>query len=170
MILLLVEAICTKKRWLFYILIGILFGVFDFYFLNFVTPWSTQFSWFNEIVGFVLTFGVWLLPSIPILIYEKKSSPSLILPTFANCLTWCISVIIYYLTNMVQLVVGSSTQPYLSIAHYQSPDFWTNWSNVLVTYIVGHILEWIIFAVISSLVIGILFHVIDLLVVRKPPS
>ncbi|WP_026961081.1 hypothetical protein [Alicyclobacillus herbarius] len=156
-----------KRRWYIYIIVGILFGVFDFYFPNFLTYWRIDSRFWGNTVGFVLTVGLWLVSVVPIVLYEVKVSRSRILSTLANSLTWCIAVIVYYLTNVIQLAIGDSTQPYLGISNHREPSFWANWGTVLLTYILGHIIEWTLVAVIGGSMIGFLMSSIYLCLKAK---
>ncbi len=73
-----------QRRWFIYILIGLLFGVFDWFFLEFITrfPWQQVFgnTGIGAIIGLVvllgLDLGIWLVPVIPIGWYEARRSRS----------------------------------------------------------------------------------------------
>jgi hypothetical protein len=156
-----------KRRWFIYIVVGILFGLFDFYYPNFIPHWSIDSRFWGEIVGIALNFGIWLVPIAPIVLYEARVSRSRVLPAVASSLTWCISVIFYYLTNVVQLAIGSPMQPYLRISNHKSPFFWHNWGDLLATYILGHIVEWVVVAVVGGFIIGFLVSFIYLLFFRN---
>jgi hypothetical protein len=157
------EVLCMNRRWFIYIVVGILFGVFDFYYPNFIPQFDIDSRFWGEIVGFALDFGIWLVPIVPIVLYEARVSRSRVLPALASSLAWCISVIVYYLTNVVQLAIGSPMQPDLRISNHNNPFFWVNWGNLLVTYILGHILEWAVVAVVGGIIIGFLVSFIYLL-------
>ncbi|QSO45643.1 hypothetical protein [Alicyclobacillus mengziensis] len=146
-----------KRRWCVYVLIGIVFGVADFYLPSFIVPHLSMNSPVLEgIIGFALTFGVWLVPGIPIVIYETSVSRRRLSSALAICLTWCISVVVYYLTNVAQLAIGSSTQPDLRFSNHNSPFFWTNWESVLFSYVLTSTLEWSIVSILGGLIIGFL--------------
>src|SRR5579875_829176 len=149
-----------KRRWLIYIAVGILFGVFDFYYPD-ILDFSFHPRFGGHVIGFGLNFGIWLVPAISIIIYEAKVSRSRVLPALASSLTWCISVIFYYLTNVVQLLIGISTMPELRISNHKFPFFWSNWENEL-NYILWSTLEWIVAAIISGFIIGFLVSFIYL--------
>jgi hypothetical protein len=156
-----------KRRWFIYIVVGILFGVFDFYYPDFFPHLSFDSRFEGEIIGVVLTFGIWLVPIVPIILYEARVSRSRVLPAVASSLTWCISVIFYYVTNVVQLAIGSPMQPDLRISNHKAPFFWVNWKNVLLSYILGHIFEWAVVAVVGGFIIGFLVSFIYLLFFRN---
>lgn len=97
-----------KRRWLTYIEIGIIFGILDFYFLPHSVFWL---------------FAVWLVPIIPIILYQANVSHSKKLSALASSLTWCVGVVFYYITNVAQLAFGSSSQPWLRISNHKLPHF-----------------------------------------------
>lgn len=111
-----------KIRWLIYITVGTLFGIIDFYYPSFFPHLAVH----SAIMGFLLTFGVWLVPAVPVSLYEANASKSRFRASLANILTWCVSVIVYYLTNTIQLAVGSATQPDLRLSNHGAPFFWHN--------------------------------------------
>ena len=145
-----------KKRWFIYIIIGIGFGVFDFYYQGFIQN-SFASSLLGEITRVMLILGIWLVPVIPIVLYETKVSQSRVMSALTCSLTWCISIISYYLFNTVQLAfLGFSTRPELHISNHRDPFFWENWKSVLWHGIFLSIVEWSIVAVVGGLIVGVL--------------
>lgn len=141
-----------KKRWLIYLLIGILFGVFDFYYQNF-----TQQVDVSSLVRIILILGVWLVPLIPIILYETKVTRSTRRAALASAFTWCVSVAAYYLTNGVQLAfIGVPGRPEMHISNYNAPHFLSNWLSVFLYDLVGGSLEWLVVAVVGGVIIGFL--------------
>src|SRR5215213_6112580 len=147
-----------KKRWLLYTLIGIVFGVFDFYYQTFI---SNTFS--DQLVGglgrslvwLILIVGVWLVPIIPIILHEAKFSGSSWLPALASALTWSTSVVAYYLTNAFQLaIIGVPSRSELHISNRNDPYFWVNWRGVFLDDLVLNNVVWIVVAVIGGSIIG----------------
>ena len=158
--------VIMKKRWLVYTLIGIVFGVFDFYYQTFI---SNTFS--DQLVGGlggsllwrILIVGIWLVPIIPIILHEAKSSHSLWLPALASALTWSTSVVAYYLTNAFQLaIIGVPSRPEMHISNCNDPYFWVNWRGVLLVDLVANNVEWLVVGVIGGTVIGFLLSFIYL--------
>jgi len=151
--------IFIKIRWFIYIIIGIVFGVFDFYFHNFISNVLGQGGVFWK----VLTYGVWVVPLIPIVIYEVRNSKSKIKSALASCLIWLLSIISYYLYMGVQFAfLGVSTRPELHISSQADPFFWENWRSVFWNDIVGHIVRWSDIALIGGFIIGFLVSLIYL--------
>ncbi len=51
-----------KKRWFIYIIIGVLFGVFDFYYQELTEGIDVT----SYAMCFVVAWAIWLIPIIPI--------------------------------------------------------------------------------------------------------
>ena len=155
-----------KRRWLIYIVVGVLFGIFDFYYPTIFLHFTFDPHYGGQIIGFAFTFGVWLVPVIPIVLYEAQVSRSKLFPALASSLTWCISIIFYYVTNVFQLAKGSSYQPWMRISNYRAPGFLSNWENEL-SVDLTNTLEWVVFASIAGFIIGFLVSLIYLFFFRN---
>jgi hypothetical protein len=157
--------VVLKKRWLVYILIGIMFGVFDFYYQTFIS--DTFYAHPSRGLGRnliepILMIGIWLVPIIPIILHEARFSYSSWLPALASAFTWSTSVVTYYLTNAFQLaIVGVPSRPEMHISNRNDPYFWVNWRGVLEDLVANNV-EWIVVAVIGGIVIGFLLSFIYL--------
>ena len=103
-----------KKRWLIYILIGLLFGIFDFYYQEF-----TQNLILSKLMRVIVVWLVWLIPIIPIVLYEAKTSKSIIKSIWANILVWNVSVISYYMYIPIKLLfIGQTSMSNFYISNY----------------------------------------------------
>ncbi len=144
--------VLMKRRWASFVAIGIVFGALDFYYLGFLS----QFPW--TIWHFVvLNLGVWLIPIIPVALYEARRSRSSLHSALAGIVTWCAAIVAYYLTNAVHLAfVGVPGRSELHVSSYGSETFWTNWAGVFRGSILGGISEWLLVAVIGGAIIGFL--------------
>jgi hypothetical protein len=155
-----------KRRWLIYILIGIAFGVFDFYYHGFISnlPALQQFnSAWNGIAWIILSIGIWLVPIIPIILHEAKISHSPWLSALASTLIWCVSVAAYYLTNGFQLAfIGVPSRPEMHISNRNDAHFLTNWKELFFGDLVGGSLEWLVVAVVGGISIGFLLSFVYL--------
>ena len=86
-----------EKRWFIYIIIGIGFGVFDFYYQGFIQT-SLAFILLGEITRVMLILGIWLVPVIPIVLYETKVSQSRVM----SALT---SLVVYKFKEVIAMTV-----------------------------------------------------------------
>lgn len=138
-----------KQRWTIYLLIGFLFGVFDFYYHDFISRITGGFAWLS------LSLGIWLIPTIPVALYEAHTSRSKRRSAAASLLIWCTALLSYYLANIAQLaLIGDSDWPDLHISHGADPFFWQSWSKVFWQVIVAGIAEWMVVAVVGGFLVG----------------
>jgi len=138
-------------RWWIYLSIGILFGAFDFYCHRLVFDLLG-----GDLLWLVLSLGIWLVPILPVALLEARASRSALRSAFAGLLTWCASIVSYYLTNVVQLLlIGYPGRSELHISHHRDPYFWENWRSVLQGQIIeGGIFEWMGIAAVGGFIIG----------------
>lgn len=155
-----------QKRWLGYISVGLVFGIFDFYYQTFIHKAFDDLllsDLGSSLVLPILILGIWLVPIIPIILYEAKFSWSSWLPALASALTWSTSVVAYYLTNAFQLaIIGVPSRPEMHISSQSDPYFWMNWRSVFLYDLVLNNVVWMVVAVIGGTVIGFLLSFIFL--------
>jgi len=152
-----------KKRWYIYILVGVIFGIFDFYYQEITSGTYNTF-----IVWFLVAWGVWLIPAVPVVLYEAKTTKSKLKAALANVLLWSISVISYYLYLMIKLVfIGQATLPMFHISNYKEQYYWSNLKNLLLGQISEGIAEWIVVAIACGAVTGFLLSFIYLHISSK---
>ena len=83
----------NKLRWLGYILISLIFGAIDYFFLDpIIRP------------NLILALAVWLIPLIPIAIHEIKVSGSKLKTPLACITSWILAVIAYYMCYAITLL------------------------------------------------------------------
>ena len=152
-----------KRRWVIYLIIGIVFGVVDFFYHGFLSSFlgcqqAFTPSLAGEIAWLVLSIGIWLVPIVPIALYEARISRSRLRSALASLSTWCASIVSYYLTNAAQLAfLGLPGMPELHISNRSDPFFWKNWVSVFwQDIILGGIAEWIVVAVVGGFIVGFL--------------
>jgi hypothetical protein len=145
-----------KKRWLFYLLAGILFGIFDFYFqgwINLLFPMG-KLSSFAMLVPIL---GVWLVLVVPIALHEAKTSRSAWLAAAASAFTWSVSVVAYYLFMGVKLIlIGEASRSEMHISNRSDPYYWSNVRSFFVGDFWDGVSEWIIVALVGGSLIGLL--------------
>lgn len=150
-----------KKRWFIYIIIGVLFGVFDVYYQEFtigiVRIHHTYVMWL------LVTWVIWLVLAVPIIVYEAKVSKSRVMSALANVLTWSVSIISYYLYIPIKLMfIGQSTMKEMYISNYRDPFYWSNISSLFLDDALGGIVRWIGVAVVGGFIVGFLISFIYL--------
>ncbi|MBN1047051.1 MULTISPECIES: hypothetical protein [unclassified Clostridium] len=148
-----------KKRWYIYIVIGILFGIFDFYYQEFTQDIHIS----SFVIWFVVAWVVWLIPSIPIVLYETKVSESKKKSVLANILVWSISVCSYYLYMAIKLIfIGQESMKFLHISNYKDQFYLSNLKNLFLGDVLSGITEWIVIAIVGGTVCGFLISFIYL--------
>lgn len=154
-----------KRYWVAYLAIGILFGVFDFVYLDvlFKSSWQQVFGWSlpGQVVQwirfYVLNIGIWLVPVVPVALYESRLSRSRLRSAVASFSVWCAAIVAYYFTNAAQLAIwGLPSRQEMHISNRGSAHFWENWLGVFQGDILGGIMEWIPIAVVGGAVVGFL--------------
>lgn len=144
-----------KKRWFFYLLVGVMFGVFDFFFQTWVYqlfPMGT-----HSITMLVLILGVWLVLVVPIAIHEGKTTGSVWPAAASSAFTWSVSVVAYYLFMGVNLIfIGLASRPEMHISNLNDPNYWINIKNFLVGDLLSSIREWIIVALVGGGLVGLI--------------
>jgi len=154
-----------KKRWRIYIIIGVLFGVFDFYYQELTAglfdSTSTSIWPFVEMV--IVACSIWLVPVIPIIIYESKVLESRIKSAIATVVTWSASIISYYIYMELKVIfIGQKSLPFMHISHSKESYYWNNVKSMLLGQVKAGIIEWIGVAVIGGFITGFLISAIYL--------
>ncbi len=117
----------------------------------------------------MLSVGIWLLPIVPIALYEVRISRSRVRPALACSLTWCATITSYYLTNAVQLAfIGVPTRLEMHISNRLDPFFWDNWKSELLYDVGGSIVGWGVVALVGGFIIGFIISLIYLYLRKNP--
>ena len=61
-------------RWFLYALAGLGFGVFDWYYLEFLIRFDWPRTLFTTVIAVSLEWGIWLVPALPLAIAEVQRS------------------------------------------------------------------------------------------------
>ena len=152
----------SKYRFLLYSLIGLLFGLLDWFYLN----WLARISWGSLgesilvvpiIIG--LNYGIWLVPIIPVVVYEARHAEKILPCMLAGMLTWSCAIFSYYFYYAILLSLGKLPHlEHLNIFGDKNARFWYYYWQMFNGIIVGQFVEWIIIAVIGGAALGALFY------------
>ena len=146
-----------KNRWFVYALLGIVFGIVDFYYQGLVQGIG------NNTLLIFMVLVIWVVIVIPVAINEAKITRSAWKAALASTFTWVLSVISYYLFMMVKLMfIGEPGRPELHITSRTDPYYWDGVKSVMQYDILGGITEWVLVAIIGGTVIGYLIGLIYL--------
>ncbi|MCE5209291.1 MAG: hypothetical protein ABFD50_23650 [Smithella sp.] len=149
-----------NRRFLIYVLIGLAFGVIDWFYLN----WLAHISWGSLgqsilvlPIILLMNYGIWLLPIIPMVTFEVRYANKIIFPMLAGSLTWCCAIFSYYIYYAVLLSTGKLINlEHLNIFGEKYDTFWPEYWQMFKRIILNQFLEWIIIAIVGGAVIGAL--------------
>ena len=149
-----------NQRFLLYTLIGLVFGMIDWFYLN----WLAHISWGSlgqsilvVPIIIMLNYGIWLVPLIPIVIYEVRHSDKTIYPMLAGALTWCSAMVSYYAYYAIMLSLGKLINlEHLNIFGEKYETFWPEYWQMFNRIILDQFHEWVIIALIGGAAIGAL--------------
>lgn len=149
-----------KLRFLLYAIIGLIFGVIDWYYLD----WLAHISWSSLgesilvvpiIIG--MNYSIWLVPIIPLAINEARYARKILYPMFASILTWSCAIFSYYFYYAILLSLGKLINlEHLNIFRDKYETFWPEYWQMFNKIILGQFLEWIIIAIIGGAITGAL--------------
>jgi len=150
----------SKKHFWRYAGIGLVFGVIDWFYLD----WLAHISWGSlgesiivVPIILIMNFGIWLVPLIPIVKSESKNTQKITDPMFAGMLTWACAIFSYYAYYAVLLSLGKLPHlEHLNIIGTKDEAFWAEYWRMFNTIITGQFLEWIFIALIGGAAIGAL--------------
>lgn len=98
------------KRWYVYMLLGLGFGVLDWFYLDWLafsfgpSLGSSSLLMIPLVLG--MNYGIWLVPIIPAVIFESRKASGIKQPILAGILTWCSAIFSYYAFYSILLSLG----------------------------------------------------------------
>jgi hypothetical protein len=148
-------------RWTLYTLIGLVFGVVDWFYLDWLTFDLRQALALNPVLEkgilTLLNFGIWLVPILPIVIVESRKAANVKGPAYAGMLTWSTAILSYYSYYAALLSFGKLRGwPYLNIFGPKFDGFWLEYWRRLRYLILEQILQWLPVALVGGALLGIL--------------
>ena len=168
----------APTRWLIYALIGLGFGLLDWYFLDLLARLS-QSGILDQVPEYIqmllvipiiaANYGVWLIPVIPTAIYEMKRSQSLWRAALSAIVVWSMALVSYYAYyTMMLMFVGLPNMDFMLFSNRASPTYWADWWPPFRRVILNQLLEWIGVAFVGGALVGALSGtVFDWLVKRR---
>ena len=154
-----------RNRWIIYVAIGICFGILDWYFLDLLASLN-QVQFLNEnLPSFVqvlivillvsMNYGIWLIPVIPVAIYEMKRSHSIRKAALAAILIWSTAIFSYYTYYAILLVFfGLPNLEFMLFSNHQTVSYWADWWPPFKRVILDQFVEWIGIALIGGGIVG----------------
>lgn len=146
----------SRNRWMVYCLVGVAFGVIDYYYQQYAVQFSD-----SSILQIIVVLGIWLIPLLPVVVYETNISKSKKSGTLSGVVVWSIAVLAYYAYMMPDLlVIGKESRPEMHISSASDPYFWSNFTEFIRGSIIGGMIEWIAVAIIGGAIMGYLISAI----------
>jgi hypothetical protein len=150
----------SKRRFWLYALIGLIFGIIDWFYLD----WLAHISWGSlgdsilvVPIIIVMNYGIWLVPIIPVAIYETRHAEKIVSPMRAGTLTWSCAIFSYYAYYAILLSLGKLVHlEHLKIFGDKDETFWYYYWQMFKGIILGQFFEWIIVAVVGGAILGAL--------------
>ncbi len=151
-----------RKRFTAYALIGLFFGILDWFYLD----WLAHFQWgaLSEsllVIPFILlmNYGIWFVPVIPVAIHETGRSGSIRSPMLAGSLLWSCAILSYYAYYAILLSTGKLPHlAHLNIFGEKYDTFWPEYWQMFKGIIIGQVFEWIFIAIAGGAIIGALVY------------
>jgi hypothetical protein len=127
-----------RRRWWIYLLIGIGFGILDWYYLDLLASIGrnpTISDRLNEATGIIRllviglligsNYGIWLVPVIPVSIFEWRRSHSLGQAALAAAILWAGAMVGYYGYYAILLLFAGLPQlEFMLYSNHLSPGYW----------------------------------------------
>ncbi len=157
-----------RNHWWIYGLIGLCFGILDWYFLDLLASFGKNQA-LNEYINqapvyipiltiitlVTLNYGIWLVPVIPVAIREMKISHSMRLAAISAVIVWAAAMVSYYSYYAFLLMfVGLPNLDFMLFSNHSAPQYWDNWWPTFRGLILGQFLEWIVIAIICGSIVG----------------
>jgi len=155
----------SKYRFLLYALVGLFFGVIDWFYLD----WLAHISWgsLGESILVVpviiaMNYGIWLVPSQRAWGSVSRRAQRIRNPMLAGILTWSCAIFSYYFYYAALLSLGKLVHlEHFNIFGDKDETFWYYYWQMFKGIILGQFFEWILIAVIGGGVIGALIYVVS---------
>jgi len=155
------------KRWHYYALIGLIFGILDWFYLDWLARGVGPNLGENPLIVIpiiiAMNYGIWLIPIIPVTIFEARKSADIRRTGLAGILTWCCAIFSYYVYYWILLSMGKLVHlEHLNIFGERYDGFWSEYGQMFWRIILAQFLEWLPIAVIGGGLVGViawrLFH------------
>lgn len=144
------------KRIFVYLLISFIFSGFDVWYATETVTLFTKFGPFALLLLVYLFVAciVWLIPIIPMCIYEVKRKNNTFRISLITFFIWISSLFFYYgfWIPFKVVFIGQKTLIYLHISNHNSPYYWESIINFTSGSLEGFTF-WAIFAIIPSFIV-----------------
>lgn len=148
------------KRWTIFAGIGLLFGVIDWFYLD----WLAHISWGSlgestMVIPLIilLNYGIWLVPIIPAVIIAARNGQRIWDPILIGIITWIFALVGYYAYYWALLSLGKLPNlGHLNVFGEKFASFRSEYWHMVRRVILYQFLEWSVIAIVGGGVIGAL--------------
>lgn len=149
-----------NRRFLLYTQIGLVFGIIDWFYLNGLAhiSWGSLGQSILVIpIILLLNYGIWLVPILPVVIFEARRTNKRMVPMLAGALTWSCAMVSYYAYYAILLSLGKLPNlEHLNIFGEKYESFWLEYWQMFNRVILNQFLEWIVIAIVGGAILGAL--------------
>lgn len=154
-----------RNRWFIYVVIGLCFGILDWYFLDMLASLN-QVQYLNGnlpayVQAFIvillvsMNYGIWLIPVVPIAFYEMTRSHAIRKAALAAIIIWSTAILSYYTYYAFLLMfVGLPNLDFMLFSNDQAVTYWADWWPPFRRIILDQFIEWIGIALIGGGIVG----------------
>lgn len=160
----------SKNRWLIFILLGLAFGILDWYFLDLLASIGRNESFNNQmqqsselvrLIGVVvllgLNYGIWLVPVIPAAVFEYKRTRVIWRAALSASVVWSAAIFSYYTYyTFLLMFAGLPGMEFMLFANRQLPSYWNDWRVSFQQVILNQFMDWIGVAIVGGAIVGAL--------------
>ncbi len=116
----------------------------------------------------LLNYGIWLVPVIPVAIYEVKQSHSIRLAALSAVVTWVTALFSYYAYYaFLMMFVGLPNLDHVLFTNRHAPTYWADWWPLFQRVILGQFVEWVGIALVGGAIVGTLSAYLFRLIARR---
>lgn len=146
------------KRWYVFAIIGLVFGILDWFYLDCLANISWGALSESKIVIpiiLLLNYGIWLVPILPAVIFTARKGNKIWDPIVIGIVTWLFALLGYYLFYAILLSLGLLPHlEHLNIFSGNASETKAEYWDMFKRIISDQFLEWIPVAVVGGLVLG----------------
>ena len=159
-----------QNRWLIFILLGLAFGILDWYFLDVLASIGRNESFNNQmqqsaelvrlfgaVVILALNYGIWLVPVIPAAVFEYIRTRVLWRAVVSASVVWSAAIFSYYTYyTLLLMFTGLPGMEFMLFAQRDLPSYWNDWWVSFQQVILNQFIEWIGVAILGGAIVGAL--------------
>ena len=159
-----------QNRWLTFVLLGLAFGILDWYYLDLLASIGRNESFNNQmqqsaelvrLIGVVvilaLNYGIRLVPVIPSAVFEYTRTRVLWRAVVSASVVWSAAIFSYYTYyTFLLMFAGLPGMEFMLFANCDLPSYRNDWWVSFQQVILNQFIEWIGVAIVGGAIVGAL--------------